>query len=609
MLCRRTWMALPFLFSAAACSDTPSGPSDQQPPQLVHLAFATGQVEAQPSGPVTAELLVTARDQTGISEVSADFDLPDGSTRGCSGTLAEGDKTDGTWRCDVTVEPGDPAGYWQIQDVLLEDEAGNSVHARLPSPPPVLHVVVEGMADLTIRFIERLPRMEWIPDSPDPSRDGWPAEGEEVQWRAHVKNWSTSTRIVDYEWYVDDVPAGSGTMTIPGDTTATASLPWSWTFDRHRIRFVLDPDNQIPETEEGNNTREVFSDALSVGFWVERSVADALRELEPQVVGAHATSFGDWAQRHVDRFNQMAADAVYPETPDGVLDRWRLDRIVFVEDGQLPSIRAPATDRTVDLMWGFDQAFAQILRGLAISGPATLNGTLLHELGHARYLVDVYATHVYHGLRGHTIELTENGASIVGQGFFPEEYQTTLMGNGETQDGWFVRAPIFQGLMDQEYSYIDRYSAAALNLIAGHRATEGNQNAPGNIGIFMDDLPADTRLRLVDEDTGAPLPGASLAFYASTSVGDANPVYGRLIDAIPELEVTADDDGIASLGRVPFDTNGGFGRVNINTSVGIVRVEHEGRVGYAFLDSTLLNLAYWRGEAGVYVRDFPVSLH
>lgn len=463
-------------------------------------------------------------------------------------------------------------------------------------------------ADLTIRFIERLPRMEWIPDSADPSREGWPAEGERVEWRAHVKNWSSSPREVPYAWYVDDQPAGSGTMTVPGDTTATASMPWTWTFERHRIRFVLDPENVVPETEEGNNTREIFSDALSVGFWVEESVADVQRTLQPQIAGAHATSFGDWAQRHIDRFNEMAEEAVYPETPNGVLDRWRLDRIVFVPDGTIPNARTPATDRTVDLMWGFDEAFAQILSGLALVGPATLNGTLLHELGHARYLVDLYGTQVFHGIPGHTIEITENGEPVVGQGFFPDEYANTFTSSSGTYEGWVVRSPVMEGLMVRDYTYIDRYSATALNLIAGHRATEGNQNAPGNIGVFMDDLPADTRLRLVDDETGDPLPGAAVSFFASTPEPSSFIAYGRLIDATPELEVTADADGVASLGRVPFAL-GAYDRIDIRTSVGVIRVEHEGRVGYALLDATLLNLAYWGGETGVYVRDFPLSLH
>lgn len=467
-----------------------------------------------------------------------------------------------------------------------------------------------GEEDLTIRFIERLPRMEWVPESPDPTRDGWPQEGEEVQWVAHVRNWSPTARDVEYEWQLDGVPVKTGVMAIPSDTLATTALEWSWTFDRHEITFVLDADDEIAEVEEGNNSVTIFTDALGVGFYVEHPVAEAFRDIQPMIEGVNATSFEDWAHRHIERFNQMAAEAVYPESPDGVLDRWRLDQLVFLPEGSLLSSQRPMVDETVDLMWGFPASIEPIYRNLAGSGnggPNFYNGTLIHELGHARYLVDVYGTQIYSGFPGHRIEVSEDGEPIVGQGFFPDEQFITLISNGESFEGWFIRDPVMDGLMAYDYTHIDRYSAAALNRIAGHRATSGNYNAPSNVGVFMDDLPADTRLRVVNAETGAPLAGASISFFGSERASQSTPAYGRVVDDQPELEVTTDSDGVASLGLAPFED--GDDRIRVNSSVAVIRVEHEGQVGYGILDSTLLNLAFWAGDTDVHLREFPVTLH
>jgi hypothetical protein len=76
------------------------------------------------------------------------------------------------------------------------------------------------------------------------------------------------------------------------------------------------------------------------------------------------------------------------------------------------------------------------------------------------------------------IEITENGVPLPDSQYMPYL-------------AWDVVYYIpYKGLMNTDYSSIDRYSAAALNLIAGHRATKGNSNAPGNMGVYLSrDLP------------------------------------------------------------------------------------------------------------------------
>lgn len=465
--------------------------------------------------------------------------------------------------------------------------------------------------DLTIRFIERLPHLDYVIDSDDPAHEGWPEPGETVTWRAHVRNWSDYAREVPFSWELDGGPAGEGVVEIGPGEEGTADLEWEWTFDRHTVTFTVDPDNEIIEAEERNNTRSLFTDALAVGFWVEQPVIDAFREIQPRMPGLASTSFEDWAHRHIDAYNQMAAAAVYPETPDGVLDRWRLDRIVVVPAGQLYS-QDPSDRRTVDLIWGFSAEAADFfwhwfdagLRGL---GANIYDGTLIHELGHDRYLLDVYQTRVYDARPPHRVDVTEGGESIIGT-YLPVIAAGQMTANGQAFTYSLIREPPMDGLMVQNYTFIDRYSAGALNRIAGHRAIGRNAGLPANIGEFVNDLPAEMGVRVLDAESGAVLDGADVVEYQS-EVGYAEGFgYGRVIDDTADIQTAADADGIAWLGSAPFDTDR-LDILGMYTGTVLIRVEHDGRVGYAFLDALYYNMAYWRGETESAVVDLEVPLH
>ncbi len=462
--------------------------------------------------------------------------------------------------------------------------------------------------DLTIRYIERLPHMDFVVGSDDPTHEGWPEPGETVTWRAHIWNWSGYAREVPYSWELDGEPAGDGVVEIGPGEEGTADLEWEWTFDRHTVSFTVDPENEIIEEEEGNNTRSLFTDALAVGFWVEQPVYDAFREIQPQMPGVASTSFEDWAHRHIDLYNQMAAAAVYPETPDGVLDRWRVDRIVVLPRGGLQSIPNPARDQSVDLRWSYPAEDADFYwhwfdAGLQGLGVNIYNRTFIHELGHQRYLLDVYQTRVYSGRPAHRIEVTENGESIVGT-YLPiiATGQKTI--NGQTYTEYLIREPPMDGLMIQDYTFIDRYSAGALNRIAGQRAVGG---FPSNLGEYVNDLPAAMGIRVLDAESGAVLDGADVVEYQS-ELAQEEGQYGRVIDDTPDIQTTADPDGIAWLGSAPFDQD----RLDVfamYTGTVLIRVEHQGRVGYAFLDAMYYNMAYWRGETESAVLDLEVTLH
>lgn len=464
-----------------------------------------------------------------------------------------------------------------------------------------------GSPDVDVAFVQRLPSLDWVWDAQDPTREGWPVPGSQVVWRAHVVNRSDHPRAaVAYRWLLDGAETAAGTVDLPALGEAVVDLPWSWTFDRHLLAFEVAPDAGTDDWPE-NDRLEVFTDALSVGFWVERSLYEHFAAHQADL-GVGSNSFEDWAQRQIRAYNDMFAAAVYPETPDGVLDRLRLDEITVVEDGALPLVPVddpgfePAQtvpdfdDRTVDLEWGFPASALPVYQDthtVSTDNQFYYSGFVQHEMGHARYLVDVYGLDVYQGTAGDTISILEGGVPVAGSRYLPG---TRVIFNGDPGLQLYRSQ---QGLMHNDWTYVDRHSAGALNRIAGQRATRGNFNEPENLGVYLEDLPAENRLT-VEATDGTPLAGAHVSVYRSEpgpALDGLGGVYRKHFDDIPDMERTADGQGRVLLGRDPF--SGGDGVVidiPFTNGTVIVRVEHEGRVGYGFLDVTTFNQAYWRGE-------------
>jgi hypothetical protein len=134
----------------------------------------------------------------------------------------------------------------------------------------------------------------------------------------------------------------------------------------------------------------------------------------------------------------------------------------------------------------------------------------------------------------------------------------------------------------------------ALNLIAGRRAVEGNMNAPVNIGIFMRDLPAQNKITLLDDANGAPLAGAVVAVYRSTGTGE---LYGKNFSSTPWQTFTANSSGQISVGNNPFGDSPP--EWTHQSSVDILRVSHNNRVRYMFIEAADFNMEFWRGHTSL----------
>lgn len=454
--------------------------------------------------------------------------------------------------------------------------------------------------DIGLCYIKRLPEMDYVENSPNPDIDGWPAVDQTIQWRAYVKNWSPNTlENVSYQWSLDGtiIETGSIPLILPY-TKAFAELDYDWSFDRHQLTFTVDTDNAFPEVNEDNNSLTVFTDAISINLYVEQSVYDYFRAHQSEL-GVGTNSWEDWAQKlHINRWNQMFANAIHPETPEGVLDRIRLDSIIVVPDGALPlnggapSNNPNTEDKTVDLQWGFP---ATLLNGSFYANTTTANdnnpfffeGSLLHELGHARYLIDNYGFDVSYGPAGgpYNIDIMEDGAPVAGSEYMPFLAWDVVYYNA------------FPGLMSGNYANIDLYPAMCLNIISGHRAVCGNMNAPCNIGIFMNDLPSQNRITLREQD-GNILDNADVQFFRAE--GNGSSWYGKYYDNIADLEFTSDANGQILVGQCPFSADGLIQHTfGISNGVVIVRVERGDQICYAFLESTQFNIQYWLGNTAM----------
>jgi hypothetical protein len=467
----------------------------------------------------------------------------------------------------------------------------------LAARPALAAVVVIG-------WIGRTPRLDYVRGAADPTREGWPAAGSTVSWDAHLVSFEgVDLPDVGYRWLLDGVEAARGSVRIPAGARVVVSLPWTWAFARHTLTFELDRERRLA----------VFTDALSVGFYVERSEYDLFRAKQHLLAGAHSVSWEDWAQRQIGRLNEMAAAAVYPETPSGVHDRFRIDEIVVVADGALPLVpyvdegsrignqpnaqtEPNDADRSVDLIWGFPASEVPFFTDFTTAteaNPFFLNGTLLHELGHARGLVDVYGWWVRSGVEGDRVDITENGALVFGSSFMPAS-------------GPFAHFSSVQGLMNQSYGFLDRHSAAALQRWAGRRATKENFNEPSTDDAYLNELPSENALSVRFAD-GTPAANADIWIYRAT--GTPGSYFSKVFDDVPDLKLRTDGNGRALVGRCPFSADGRIAhRYGVSNATAIVRVASAGRVAYGFLESLDFNLAYWRGESELAEHELVVGI-
>jgi len=520
------------------------------------------------------------------------------------------------------------------------------------TPKPALF----PLPDLDVEYIARTPAYRY-----DETKK-WPVPGESVVFHGHIANrGGPSTGSFTYVWFVDGIEQARGTHPgLASNYEDEITFSWTWQAGTHFIRLILDPSNILEEMSENNNAIEDQTNALSLGIWVEQGFYDFYNQHVFRA-GWGGNSFADWIQRHVAIWNHMLASAVHPLTPNGIIDRIRLDKIVVVPDDTPCWGNIPADDKTIDLIWGFRSEAVGIHANHDCPGitPAYRDNIslwdrdmgFLHELSHARYLVDLYGMNVEAhpqtlmvevGSRDRTLILSEvpdiaefrppvnlilNGEIIIchnksgnsltncdrgQQGTYPRVHpagSTVFADQIFVQDGQgnalagspglpviegaFFRDRYFrQDLMNAGSAY-GEHSAMAWNRIAGKRPVCGNYNAPCNVGEYLNDIPADNIVELRWPD-GKVIPDARIEVYQARPFPIA---YGKTYLSSPDFVVVTDEGGRASLGAFPFGKKPpiihGYGHSN---AVLLLKIVAQNKVGVVFLEVTDFNIAYWQGK-------------
>jgi hypothetical protein len=110
--------------------------------------------------------------------------------------------------------------------------------------------------------------------------------------------------------------------------------------------------------------------------------------------------------------------------------------------------------------------------------------------------------------------------------------------------------------------------------------------------------PQQAAVGLVDREAVARQQLALRSAPGPPQPGDpAGGLYTKRFDDRADLALRADEDGRVELGRNPSARGPIVMRDGYTNAVAIVRVEHEGRVAFAFLESSAFNLECWRGRA------------
>ncbi|MEP0764937.1 MAG: hypothetical protein HRF45_00130 [Fimbriimonadia bacterium] len=472
------------------------------------------------------------------------------------------------------------------------------------------------LPDIDVWYIERLPRIPY--DGPN---EGMPLPDSNVTWRAHVYNWGTAPLVGLYEWKLDGKVVKSGRINLPvgppSTQAVTVDLPWKWDPKRHQLTFSIQPLQRIAEAITQNNSLTIDTDAILVGAWVEQSLWEFHHEHQMKLPTKDANSFAGWMQRMMRQWNKMFVQARFREYPNGIQERVRLDRLVIVPDfglplaGGLPSNNPDLRDKTVDITWGYESG--DIGPGTTVdrnhwwsperaiealdSGrvqrrqedpPFWCGLGYIHEMNHARYLVDSYGFNVHSGsdedIGKRNIRVTDEVGPILGR-YMPLDVD-------------IQHRQKYEGQMGGDYWKFSVFEAMCWERVRGKRARGGNCNAPTTIGEFLQDMPAKMIYRYRDEQ-GRPLAGAEVVAYRARGTG--SDWYTKVYEDEPAFRTRADDQGRAVLNRTIWEQDGKVHHTyGIATSVALVRVTYQGKHYFLFEEVTDPNIAYNLGHKDEY---------
>ncbi len=487
-----------------------------------------------------------------------------------------------------THVPYDPFKRWET----LPEYPYNNLRPLKPQPQPVL--AKPAGIDLDVTYISRTPMynrydLRYTSDGKPYLRPGtendkrWPAPGEVVTFTVHIINKGTiASGNFAFKWFIDgsEVHSGIHSSLTPGEE-ATETYQWAWEHSldgerllgNHTVRFTVDPANVISETYESNNSLEDRTDALSLALAVSPELYAAL---ETPVDAQWPFSAEDWLQKQIAAMNAAFARSIYPSTPNGIIERVRLDKIIVT------STNPPG--------WGVDGGFYMTvddrIDNAYYNRTTDVSGALIHELSHYGLgVIDLY-----------NLGFDLGTPRIVDQNGWPVQMETSLPATG------LMLAPGIQPPIYEEHT------ALALNSNKGYRR--------GYYGEYLYDVPSQSYLRILGNQ-GLPVSGVTVKLYQSA------PGYGpypTIIDNIPEITGTTNTEGIVLLPNRPVGTpvttrtghtlrDNPFGVIDRRGEcdefvLELIKGTHQ---EYGWLEITRFNLASWQG--GSISTTFEIASH
>jgi hypothetical protein len=452
------------------------------------------------------------------------------------------------------------------------------------------------LADLDVTYIQRTPSYAYdaSPNMPEP--------GKSVTYTAHVVNQGgRPLSSFRYHWLLDGKETGSGQSSSDLGTfdqmLVSVTLPWSTA--NHKLTFRAVASEQELSTE--NNSLSVDTDAITLGFWVEQSAYTYFRDYQQRYCAvqgcAGSDSLEDWLQRQVRAWNVLFRRASYAGlTPAGITTRVRVDKIVVVPDGALPLHGGIASDdpdkrdHSVDLQWGLPARDIAEAYSQSSSGPFRIDWALLHELGHARSLADLYRFDFPVDSPSRIAVVGADGRPVY-DASDPFGIENKIRGFAGSDGGTLVYQNMERDLMSCVCSdFYSPYSALVLNRLGNRRALCGNFNPPCNIGDWYADIPPKNVIRVLNQSGRTPAgPVKVRLFYDSGGGYDLHQFTQQDSTALTGLE------NEFTLPTDPFRSGPSTDR--IGHYLLLIEVTTSEIDQFCFQEPTDFNLAYWEGHS------------
>lgn len=220
----------------------------------------------------------------------------------------------------------------------------------------------------------------------------WHAPGDTVTFTANIVNHgdATAPRGWEYAWLIDgkEIARGTYDQDMPVGGSAKITQTWEWQSGRHTVKFFADPMLKRPDYSLHNNTREDFTDAWALLWFVDRRTYDGFAA-NRNLLGTK--SFEDWAQWHIDWMNHLINVSKSPLKPNGgTRARVRCDYIVVLDDVERDRDKATGGSGN-PLVEGWDGAWGFGRHPNPAQWASAMDWGLIHEWGHQLGLTDLYA--------------------------------------------------------------------------------------------------------------------------------------------------------------------------------------------------------------------------